>query len=130
MIKLDRSIKWLVFICIMMIIFITVTGCSMSYSSRKLSQESTPNSWSIDFESLKGDLAHTLNRKGGKPSKVNVNSSVQSGSLVLQVQLGNQIEEIQIGKQKVDLSMWSNGDFILRIVADNAQNGHVHFTWE
>lgn len=130
MIKSDSIKKWSVFISIILIIFTTITGCGMSYTSQKLSQESTSNSWSVDFKSLKGDLAHTLNRKDGKPSTININSTVQFGSLILQVQLGDKIEEIQVGKQKVDLAQWGNGDFVLRIVADNAQNGYVDFTWE
>lgn len=113
-----------------MVIFVTITGCSMSYTAQKLSQKNTWNSWSVDFKYLKGDLSHTLSRKDGKPSTINVNSIVQSGSLVLQVQLEDKIEKIQIGNQKVDLSKWDNGDFILRIITDNSQNGHVDFSWE
>jgi hypothetical protein len=39
------------------------------------------------------------------------------------------VQEVKTGKQKVDLSKWDSGDFILRIVADNAQNSHILFTW-
>lgn len=49
---------------------------------------------------------------------------------ILQIQLLDRIEEIQKGKQKVDLTKWGNGDLILRIVADNAEDGSVDFTWE
>ena len=130
LIKPDRIKKWSVFICTMVIMIITVTGCSMSYTSKELSQQSTISSWRVDFKSLNGDLAHSLSRKDGKPSTISVNSTVESGSLALQVQLGDKIEEIQKGERKVDLAKWDNGDFILRVVADNAQNGHVYFTWE
>lgn len=130
LINSDRMRKWSVFISMILIVFTTITGCGMSYTSQKLSQESTLNSWNVDFKSLKGDLAHTLSRKDGKPSTINVNSAVQSGSLILQVQLEDKIEEIQVGKQKVDLAQWGNGDFILHIVGDNAQYGDVDFTWE
>lgn len=128
--KEDRIKRWLICISIIGIVFILITGCSMSYTSKKLTQKNTSNSWSIDFKYLEGDLAHSFNRKDGKPSTIHINSSLQSGSLILQVQLKDSIEEFSVGKNKIDLSSWDNGEFILRIVGSNAENGSVDFTWE
>ncbi len=120
----------LTFISILMLALNVITGCSMSYTSKELSQNKTENSWSVDFKYLDGDLAHSFKRESGEPSRLIVNSIVESGSLILKVQLSDKIEEISVGKKEVDLSSWGNGDFILRIVGDNAQNGSADFIWK
>lgn len=113
-----------------MIVLIIITGCSMSYTSKELSQNNTENSWSVDFKYLDGDLAHSVKRESGVPSKLVVNSKAESGSLILKVQLSDKIVEIPVGKKEIDLSSWGNGDLILRVVGDNAQNGSADFMWK
>ncbi len=130
MIKGNKIKRWSTVVSIVMVISILITGCSMSNTARELLQRNKSNSWSADFKYLDGDLAHSFKKKDGKPSIIYTNSSIQSGSLTLQVQLQDKIEEIPIGKKEVDLSSWDDGEFILRIVADDAQDGSVVFTWE
>lgn len=122
--------KHSIFTFIILVVFVAVSGCGMSYTSKELSESSTSNSWDIEFKSFDGDLAHSFTEEDDKPSKVLVNSNVKSGSLVLQIQLKDKIEQIPKGNQEIDLTGWGDGSFIFRVVGDNAVDGDVEFNWE
>ncbi len=66
-----------------------------------------------------------LEIKQGSAGLLNVKSSVESGSLTLQITHNNTTIEIPLGKQFVDLKDFENDEITLTILGNNAVNGKV-----
>lgn len=115
---------------VLLVLFLSFTGCSMSsYRAFLMNERTDHTSWSVEFRALDGDLAHHFTRSGGSPSTVKVVSSVGSGSMKLQIQLGDRIQDVAVGSTEVNLKDWDDGDIILRIAAQGAKDGSVHWEW-
>ncbi len=106
-----------------------LAGCEMPARADNLNTYSTSKSWVVSFDMLDGELSRVVAKIEGRPDDMDVAFTVESGDLTLEIQQGETVFAIPAGGGVIDVTGFTDGDIMLRIVGEKAQKGQISFDW-
>jgi len=103
-------------------------GMATSFSCRAFTStnDGSTNHWNTSFNWLNGEVGCKTTIADSYPQNLTFSSAVGSGKMKIQIEQGDKVVEVPLGEQTVSLGDFSDGTIIIRVIADNANNGHVN----